>query len=170
MNESDLRKDVHYLSNSESKAWKKIQACRRFEPMTSAIPSVLYFNQQAIIKLVSFVSIGRDILSHFVTKPQRRALRKSGLHNTPVRKLTKQKFSKMPKYILDRYGFQIKNLDEFSMVFELLCGFIYKSWVVCAALKFLFLIYDGFTLLLVLDHAYLVNGALEISDILQLCA
>ena len=54
--------------------------------MTSAIPSVLYFNQQAIIKLVSFVSIGRDILSHFVTKPQRRALRKSGLHNTPVRK------------------------------------------------------------------------------------
>ena len=40
MNESDLRSDVHYISSSENKAWKKkkIQACTRFEPMTSAIP------------------------------------------------------------------------------------------------------------------------------------
>ena len=38
MNESDLRSDVHYLGSSENKAWKKIQACTGFEPMTSAIP------------------------------------------------------------------------------------------------------------------------------------
>ena len=38
MNESDLRSDVHYLGSSENKAWKKIQACMGFEPMTSAIP------------------------------------------------------------------------------------------------------------------------------------
>ena len=38
MNESDLRSDVHYLGRSENKAWKKIQACTGFEPMTSAIP------------------------------------------------------------------------------------------------------------------------------------
>ena len=38
MNESDPRSDVHYLSSSENKAWKKFQACTGFEPMTSAIP------------------------------------------------------------------------------------------------------------------------------------
>ena len=37
MNESDPRSDVHYLGSSENKAWKKIQACTGFEPMTSAI-------------------------------------------------------------------------------------------------------------------------------------
>ena len=36
-NESDPRSNVHYLGSSESKAWKKIQACTGFEPMTSAI-------------------------------------------------------------------------------------------------------------------------------------
>ena len=41
MNESDPRSNVHYLSSSENKAWKKkkkIQACTGFEPMTSVIP------------------------------------------------------------------------------------------------------------------------------------
>ena len=39
MNESDPRSDVHYLSSSENKAWKKkFQACMGFEPMTSVIP------------------------------------------------------------------------------------------------------------------------------------
>ena len=38
MNESDLSSNEHYLSSSEKKAWKKIQACTEFEPMTSAIP------------------------------------------------------------------------------------------------------------------------------------
>ena len=38
LNESDLRSDVHYLGNSENKAWKKIQVCTGFEPVTSAIP------------------------------------------------------------------------------------------------------------------------------------
>ena len=38
VNESDPRSDVHYLGSSENKAWKKIQACTGFEPMTSAIP------------------------------------------------------------------------------------------------------------------------------------
>ena len=38
MNESDPRSDVHYLGSSENKAWKKLQACTGFEPMTSAIP------------------------------------------------------------------------------------------------------------------------------------
>ena len=37
MNESDPRSDMHYLGSSENKAWKKIQACTGFEPMTSAI-------------------------------------------------------------------------------------------------------------------------------------
>ena len=37
VNESDPRSDVHYLGSSENKAWKKIQACTGFEPMTSAI-------------------------------------------------------------------------------------------------------------------------------------
>ena len=36
--ESDPRSNVHYLSRSENKTWKKIQACTGFEPMTSAIP------------------------------------------------------------------------------------------------------------------------------------
>ena len=36
--ESDLRSNEHYLSSCENKAWKKIQACTEFEPMTSAIP------------------------------------------------------------------------------------------------------------------------------------
>ena len=36
--ESDLRSNEHYFSGSENKAWKKIQACTGFEPMTSAIP------------------------------------------------------------------------------------------------------------------------------------
>ena len=36
--ESDLRSYEHYLSSSENKAWKKIQACTGFEPMTSAMP------------------------------------------------------------------------------------------------------------------------------------
>ena len=36
--ESDPRSNVHYLSSSENKAWKKIQACTGFEPMTSVIP------------------------------------------------------------------------------------------------------------------------------------
>ena len=31
MNESDLRSNVHYLSSSENKAWKKIKACTEFE-------------------------------------------------------------------------------------------------------------------------------------------
>ena len=38
MNESDPRSDMRYLGSSENKAWKKIQACTGFEPMTSAIP------------------------------------------------------------------------------------------------------------------------------------
>ena len=38
MNESDPRSNVQYLSSCENKAWKKIQACTGFEPMTSAIP------------------------------------------------------------------------------------------------------------------------------------
>ena len=38
MDESDPRSDVHYLSSSENKAWKKFQACTGFEPMTSTIP------------------------------------------------------------------------------------------------------------------------------------
>ena len=37
VNESDPRSNVHYLGSSENKAWKKIQACTGFEPMTSAI-------------------------------------------------------------------------------------------------------------------------------------
>ena len=37
VNESDPCSNVHYLSSSENKAWKKIQACMGFEPMTSAI-------------------------------------------------------------------------------------------------------------------------------------
>ena len=37
--ESDLRSYEHYLSNSEKKAWKKIQAHMGFEPKTSAIPT-----------------------------------------------------------------------------------------------------------------------------------
>ena len=37
MNESDPRSDVHYLGSSENKAWKKIQACTGFEPMTSQL-------------------------------------------------------------------------------------------------------------------------------------
>ena len=52
MNESDLRSDVHYLGSSENKAWKKkkkkIQACTRFEPMTSAIPVQIACNQVII--------------------------------------------------------------------------------------------------------------------------
>ena len=36
--ESDPRSNAHYLSRSENKTWKKIQACTGFEPMTSAIP------------------------------------------------------------------------------------------------------------------------------------
>ena len=38
VNESDPCSNVHYLGSSENKAWKKIQACMGFEPMTSAIP------------------------------------------------------------------------------------------------------------------------------------
>ena len=39
VNESDPRSNLHYLiGSSENKAWKKIQACTGFEPMTSAIP------------------------------------------------------------------------------------------------------------------------------------
>ena len=38
VNESDPRSNVHYLSSSENKASKKIQACTGFESMTSAIP------------------------------------------------------------------------------------------------------------------------------------
>ena len=38
MNESDPRSNLHYLGSSENKAWKKIQACTGFEPMTSTIP------------------------------------------------------------------------------------------------------------------------------------
>ena len=38
VNERDPRSNVHYLGSSEDKAWKKNQACTRFEPMTSAIP------------------------------------------------------------------------------------------------------------------------------------
>ena len=39
VNESDPRSNVHYLIGSnENKAWKKIQACTGFEPMTYAIP------------------------------------------------------------------------------------------------------------------------------------
>ena len=38
VNESDPCSNVHYLSSSENKDWKKIQACMGFEPMTSAIP------------------------------------------------------------------------------------------------------------------------------------
>ena len=38
VNESDPRSNVHYLGSSENKAWKKIQACTGFEPMSSAIP------------------------------------------------------------------------------------------------------------------------------------
>ena len=34
VNESDPRSNVHYLGSSENKAWKKIQACTGFEPMT----------------------------------------------------------------------------------------------------------------------------------------
>ena len=34
---NDPRSYEHYLSSSENKAWKKIQACIGFEPMTSAI-------------------------------------------------------------------------------------------------------------------------------------
>ena len=37
VNESEPRSNVHYLGSSENKAWKKIQACTGFEPMTSAI-------------------------------------------------------------------------------------------------------------------------------------
>ena len=35
--DSDLHSNEHYLSSSEKRAWKKIKACTRFEPMTSAI-------------------------------------------------------------------------------------------------------------------------------------
>ena len=35
---SDLRSDDHYLSSSEIRPEKQIQACRGFEPMTFAIP------------------------------------------------------------------------------------------------------------------------------------
>ena len=38
VNESDPHSHVHYLGSSENKAWKKIQACTGFEPMTSVIP------------------------------------------------------------------------------------------------------------------------------------
>ena len=38
VNESEPRTNVHYSGSSENKAWKKIQACTGFEPMTSAIP------------------------------------------------------------------------------------------------------------------------------------
>ena len=39
VNESDPRSNVHYLSSSENKAWKKkIQACMGFKPMTCVIP------------------------------------------------------------------------------------------------------------------------------------
>ena len=38
VNESDPRSNAHYLSSSENKAEKNIQACTEFEPMTSAIP------------------------------------------------------------------------------------------------------------------------------------
>ena len=38
MNESDPRSNVHYLGSSGNRAWKKIQACTGFEPMTAAIP------------------------------------------------------------------------------------------------------------------------------------
>ena len=34
---SDLHSNEYFLSSPESKAWKKIQACTGFEPMTSAI-------------------------------------------------------------------------------------------------------------------------------------
>ena len=37
VNESDPCSNAHYLSRSENKTWKKIQACMGFEPMTSAI-------------------------------------------------------------------------------------------------------------------------------------
>ena len=37
VNESDPRGNVHYLGSSENKAWKKFQACTRFEPMTSGL-------------------------------------------------------------------------------------------------------------------------------------
>ena len=36
--ESDLRNNEHYLSSSENNAWKKVQSCAGFEPMTSAKP------------------------------------------------------------------------------------------------------------------------------------
>ena len=35
--ESDLRSNEHYLSSSENKVSKMVQACTGFEPMTSAI-------------------------------------------------------------------------------------------------------------------------------------
>ena len=36
--ESDLRSNEQYSNSGEKKAWKKIQACTGFEPMTFAIP------------------------------------------------------------------------------------------------------------------------------------
>ena len=52
--ESDLRNNKHYLSNSESKVWKKIQACMRFEPITSAIPV-----QRSATELTSQLGAGK---------------------------------------------------------------------------------------------------------------
>ena len=43
VNESDPCSNVHYLGSSENKAWKKIQACTGFEPMTSAILSSAHY-------------------------------------------------------------------------------------------------------------------------------
>ena len=42
---SNLPRNEHCLSSSEDKAWKKIQACKGFEPTTSAIPEQCSINQ-----------------------------------------------------------------------------------------------------------------------------
>ena len=36
--------NVHYLGSSENKAWKKIQACTGFEPMTSVLPGITFIH------------------------------------------------------------------------------------------------------------------------------
>ena len=56
MNESDPRGNVHYLGSSENRAWKKIQACTGFEPMTSAIPV-----QRSTNELTSQLGAGHDV-------------------------------------------------------------------------------------------------------------
>ena len=44
-----------YLCSSEKKAWKKIQACTGFEPMTSVIPGRPSFHLVFITAKITFI-------------------------------------------------------------------------------------------------------------------